>query len=170
MTTITLNCLSCSKPFEGRLVDIRRGQAKYCSQSCCAKHTAPAKRKKRIPNTTCAYCSVAFWSRNVAKGNCGTKSGLRFCCREHKDLSQRIGGITAIQPTHYKGKTQPSIHGYRDYALKHLPYKCNRCNFDDKRILVVHHKDRNRENNDISNLEILCPNCHAIEHWFPDQK
>ena len=30
---------------------------------------------------------------------------------------------------------------------------------------VLHHKDRDRHNNDISNLEILCSNCHAIEHW-----
>ncbi len=31
-------------------------------------------------------------------------------------------------------------------------------------ILVVHHKDKNRENNTIENLEVLCPNCHAIRH------
>ena len=30
--------------------------------------------------------------------------------------------------------------------------------------LNVHHKDRNRKNNDYSNLEVLCPNCHSIEH------
>ena len=31
--------------------------------------------------------------------------------------------------------------------------------------IIVYHKDTNRENNDISNLEVLCANCHAIEHW-----
>jgi 5-methylcytosine-specific restriction endonuclease McrA len=43
--------------------------------------------------------------------------------------------------------------------------KCERCGYDDKPgILQVHHKDRDRENNALSNLEVLCPNCHAEEH------
>lgn len=28
--------------------------------------------------------------------------------------------------------------------------------------LEVHHKDGNKKNNDISNLQLLCPNCHAL--------
>lgn len=43
--------------------------------------------------------------------------------------------------------------------------KCERCDFADIRVLVIHHKDRDRGNNDRSNMELLCPNCHAIEHW-----
>jgi 5-methylcytosine-specific restriction endonuclease McrA len=43
--------------------------------------------------------------------------------------------------------------------------KCNRCGFAEyPLILGVHHKDRNRDNNQPKNLEILCPNCHSIEH------
>jgi len=30
----------------------------------------------------------------------------------------------------------------------------------------VHHKDRNRENNEIENLELLCPNCHSEDHFI----
>jgi 5-methylcytosine-specific restriction endonuclease McrA len=100
--------------------------------------------------------------------NANSKSGLRFCCKAHKDQAQRIGGIEAIQPAHYRGKTQST--DYRQFAFQHLPYQCNRCQYADKRILVVHHKDRDRTNNNLSNLEILCPNCHAIEHWFPNTK
>jgi predicted HNH restriction endonuclease len=29
---------------------------------------------------------------------------------------------------------------------------------------VIHHKDRDRDNNAMENLAVLCPNCHAIEH------
>ena len=29
--------------------------------------------------------------------------------------------------------------------------------------LELHHKDGNHYNNDISNLQILCPNCHSIQ-------
>jgi 5-methylcytosine-specific restriction endonuclease McrA len=43
--------------------------------------------------------------------------------------------------------------------------KCERCEYDEMpEILGVHHKDRNRKNNDLSNLEVLCPNCHSLEH------
>lgn len=43
-------------------------------------------------------------------------------------------------------------------------YKCNRC-FDESFMpLNRHHKDRNRSNNSIENLEVLCPKCHAKEH------
>ena len=39
---------------------------------------------------------------------------------------------------------------------------CERCGI--AKPLVVHHRDRNHGNNDQSNLEILCPNCHYLEH------
>ena len=43
--------------------------------------------------------------------------------------------------------------------------KCEICgisNWQDKPItLQVHHKDGNPKNNDFSNLQILCPNCHS---------
>jgi 5-methylcytosine-specific restriction endonuclease McrA len=39
---------------------------------------------------------------------------------------------------------------------------CNRCKSSNN--LGVHHKDRNRSNNEISNLEVLCARCHRIEH------
>jgi hypothetical protein len=42
---------------------------------------------------------------------------------------------------------------------------CERCGYSEEvGILVIHHKDRNRDNNDLGNLAVLCPNCHALEH------
>jgi len=45
--------------------------------------------------------------------------------------------------------------------------KCERCKREKwlgKNIpLELHHKDGNRYNNELENLEILCPNCHALE-------
>jgi 5-methylcytosine-specific restriction endonuclease McrA len=54
---------------------------------------------------------------------------------------------------------------YRRRAYKKYGYKCNRCGFDNKKILLVHHKDRNRKNNNVDNLEVLCKNCHSLEHY-----
>jgi hypothetical protein len=56
--------------------------------------------------------------------------------------------------------------GYRKIAFDYYPNICNRCLFDkNPNILIVHHKDRNRLNNVLDNLEILCPNCHSEEHF-----
>jgi len=40
--------------------------------------------------------------------------------------------------------------------------KCERC--ASKSNLVVHHRDRNRQNNALDNLETLCQLCHIQEH------
>ena len=42
---------------------------------------------------------------------------------------------------------------------------CERCGFDHYAAIIVHHKDRDRDNNTLENLEVLCANCHAIEHY-----
>lgn len=42
---------------------------------------------------------------------------------------------------------------------------CERCGWQDKyEELPRHHKDRDRTNNDLTNLEIICKSCHRIEH------
>ena len=44
--------------------------------------------------------------------------------------------------------------------------KCEKCGntywLDKKLPLELHHKDGDHYNNELSNLEILCPNCHAV--------
>jgi hypothetical protein len=60
--------------------------------------------------------------------------------------------------------------GYREQALKMLPWVCGRCarEFDAKRLreLTVHHRDGNHDHNpaDGSNWELLCVYCHENEH------
>jgi 5-methylcytosine-specific restriction endonuclease McrA len=43
--------------------------------------------------------------------------------------------------------------------------KCEKCGFDDERVLTLHHIDRNPKHNTRENLLLLCWNCHALEHW-----
>lgn len=44
--------------------------------------------------------------------------------------------------------------------------KCERCGLaewqGEKLSLELHHKDGNHYNNDLNNLQILCPNCHSL--------
>lgn len=50
---------------------------------------------------------------------------------------------------------------------------CNRCNKYliglNKSLWVVHHIDHNRENNSLSNFELLCKSCHQREHCKRDE-
>jgi hypothetical protein len=60
--------------------------------------------------------------------------------------------------------------GYRERALKLLPWICGRCarEFDRSNLhqLTVHHRDHDHHNNplDGSNWELLCVYCHDNEH------
>lgn len=67
-----------------------------------------------------------------------------------------------------RGNCNPNFidgrYSYRDAAINQYGAKCTKCAFDNLYAIIVHHKDRNRNNNDISNLEVLCANCHYIEH------
>lgn len=88
---------------------------------------------------------------------------MYFCCRKHKDQAQRIGGIKAIQPPHY-GET---LADYRALAFRAYPHECSSCGYSKHpEILEVNHKDCDRKNNSLKNLEILCPNCHAEFHFL----
>ena len=46
---------------------------------------------------------------------------------------------------------------------------CKLCGCKDKRVLVVHHLDRKRNNNAIRNLVWLCLNCHHLVHYYKNQ-
>ena len=60
--------------------------------------------------------------------------------------------------------------GYRERALRLFPWICGRCAREfsaaNVRMLTVHHKDGNHDNNaaDGSNWELLCIYCHENEH------
>lgn len=159
METIKKNCLVCEKPFDAKLKEHNRGNAKYCSLSCSSKR----KRKEQIPNLVCSYCNESFYRPESKKNN--SQSGLYFCCREHKDLAQRLeNGLLEIQPSHYG--TGVGLHNYRQKAFDAKGEKCEKCGYcEHVEILEVHHIDRDRNNNDLSNLEVLCPNCHMWTHY-----
>jgi hypothetical protein len=51
---------------------------------------------------------------------------------------------------------------YRKLAFAHYDPLCAHCGFGVPAVLEVAHVDGDRQNNEISNLVILCPNCHKM--------
>jgi len=160
MKHIKRKCLHCNSNFLAPIKEVKRGNGRFCSIKCGALYNG-AKRPKSKPNTTCAFCDKAFYKSPSKLKN--SRSGLHFCCRKHKDAAQRLGGIEEIMPPHYG--TSNGKQTYRKLALENMPNLCNRCGYDHfVQALVVHHIDHDRNNNDLSNLEILCPTCHWEHH------
>lgn len=156
---VETNCRHCQKTFQALEKELKRGNGKFCSISCASK----SRKRDKDFNATCAQCAMPFYAKTSRFDQ--TKSGLLFCSRACKEKAQKIGGIEAIQPTHYRGKQTPA--DYRAFFLRRgLLASCARCGFNaHPQILQIHHRDQDRKNNNLDNLEILCPNCHALEHW-----
>ena len=67
------------------------------------------------------------------------------------------GGAQGFGPEHHSFKPD-APNRYKD----HVKAECERCG--SKSFLCGHHKDRDRGNNEPSNIETLCKRCHQIEH------
>lgn len=53
----------------------------------------------------------------------------------------------------------------KERFFDHKCYNCNRKTWNGEPIPIeLHHIDGNHSNNNLSNLNILCSNCHSLEH------
>jgi hypothetical protein len=138
-------CVVCSKEIYKRpgVLMQNNGRA-FCSQNCYGKSC-----RKEVP---CAVCG------KLILGGLNKKTCSRSCSNQYRE------GIK------YKiGRPRDKAHHVRAIKIKlfkELGGICNRCGYNKSEILQVHHKDHNRKNNAIENLELICPNCHYEEHYM----
>ena len=137
--TVEKNCLICNSLFH--VIKNRSTTAKYCSSKCY--HKSMIGRGKTKYN--CFHCHIDFFAPKT--------TNRKYCSRNCVNKAS-------------KEIFNPVFSTFRKMMLsRNMIIQCNRCGFDKiKEILGVHHIDRNRKNNDLTNLEVLCPNCHSIEH------
>jgi Zn finger protein HypA/HybF involved in hydrogenase expression len=105
----------------------------------------------------------------------------KTCGKEFKAYGHRVycsHECRYIDKTKYEKDTHSSnSYGYRKIAFRHYSWECKICGYKEFTnytkgskynmypvILDVHHIDLNRENNEVKNLAILCPTCHALIH------
>jgi len=86
------------------------------------------------------------------------KTCSRVCANIHRE------GIK------YKmGKPHDKVSNYKILKIRLIKSRgnvCQKCGYSKYEILQVHHKDRNPLNNELENLELICPNCHFEEHFL----
>ena len=150
------NCKKCGKGFEPV-----KGLVNYCSLKCrnSRKWSDEDKIKKSIS---------AKNSEKVKIANSSIKR-LEVDNNFYKKISEK-------RKERHRDKILNSNYG--DLSFESLRYRilyeqngcCNNCGLNkwmDKDIpLELEHKDGNNKNNVRENLEMLCPNCHALtETW-----
>lgn len=154
-----VTCLICEKEFYVKPSHQKLGWGKYCSTSCRTRGQFNGK------TVTCFVCKKELY--RSLKGLRKSISGKFFCTKS----CQTIWRNTIL----YSGGNHPNwVSGESSYRriLKANSREqiCVLCKTIDKRILAVHHYDKNRKNNTISNLVWLCYNCHYLVHHDSNEK
>ncbi len=145
-------CKICQNEFYIKPSHQKLGWGKYCSRNCRAKSQFNGKK------VVCYICSKEVYRSNDELNQ--SKSGKYFCTKKCQTLWRNALYVEDRSSNWKSGKASyRKIMTRRDLLLK-----CTRCSLDDKRILVIHHKNRNRDDNTISNLICLCLNCHFLVH------
>lgn len=108
----------------------------------CEKEYLPTSNRQK-------YCTDC--KKNISKQWDRTKYKRRYVKKGYNQKGENNNNWGGGTPPYYKRIA------YEAYGKV-----CNRCGSEDD--IVVHHKDRNRKNNDINNLEVLCKKCHQHEH------
>ncbi len=100
----------------------------------------------------CFHCKIPI-SRSPYKARTNKR---HFCSKACRGQWQSINENGVSSPSYKNGGTV-----YRQIALRHYGIKCQSCGYSkDERLIEVHHKDGNRQNNDVTNLAVLCFWCH----------
>ena len=147
-----VQCRICQKEFYAKPNWLKRGWGKYCSRSCCVKGQLKGKL------VLCDTCGKEIWKE--PRDFRHSKSGKLFCSKKCQTLWRN---------KYFSGPNHPLWTGgddkYRKTLLEtKIPPVCVECGYKDEKVLVAHHIDGDRKNNELKNLRWLCRNCHYLVH------
>ena len=137
-------CIVCSKQIYKRpsQIESNNGQV-FCSTACYGISC-----RKEKPCLICGKLMLAGLHKKTCSRKCSNQNRLGIKYKNNKpDNKIRSQEILKVR------------------LLKTRGLKCERCGYNKYEILHIHHKDRNRSNNNLENLELICPNCHFEEHY-----
>lgn len=140
-----INCFICGNAIYKRPAEIEKNEGRvFCSQAC---YGISCRKEKNC--VVCGKSILAGLNKKTCSRICANKNrkGIKYGTKRVKD----------------------KVSSYKSLKLRLLnerDKKCERCGYGEFQILQIHHKDRNRNNNDLDNLELICPNCHTKEHFL----
>lgn len=139
---ITLVCDFCKNTFQ-RKKSYGQGRV-FCSMKCYGKSNETVSIYK------CETCGV-----DVERAKAQVKNHV-FCSKNCAAIfrNKNIKGV--IHPNFKHG-----MGSYRKRALEFYGAACTICGYSTLEVLEVHHRDGNRQNNSIENLDVLCPTHHV---------
>jgi 5-methylcytosine-specific restriction endonuclease McrA len=149
--TVTMVCLTCGS---------KTNNPKFCSSSCSATYNNKnlPKRKK---TKECKSCKELIVSSRTYCKNCWSTSIISSL-----RINEWVTGS-------WSGGTNYGLsETIRQYLIKEANFSCQQCSFntvhpkDNKTILEINHIDGNGTNHSKDNLEVLCPNCHALTDTY----
>ena len=134
-----------------------------------------------LKDKICITCGKTFTPHGPAGKychECPTPSKTKhYMAEAYNKYRKKLGcevGVGSGNSSKNKGKTHPHYkNGWTSYfklrkVVKDSIRFCEACGKDllnaSRYEWVCHHKDHNRENSAISNLQLLCKRCHQIEH------
>ena len=150
MKTITINCSYCNQTFEKEKKYYQRSIREKTPLFCCRECFNSSRNTKKC--LICSECSKEFL-RRPSEIHSDKVFCSKSCASTYKNKNR-------------KGEFHPSFKGgsYRNKALEYYGEQCAICGNCTKEVLEVHHIDKNRDNNELSNLKVLCANCHILVH------
>jgi len=164
-------CKQCSRPI---LYDRQKND--FCSRSCSAKYNN-IKRSKNIDEVSGRYIGGKSKERDfdyikkeyfcVFCGNKLNKNNFKYCSSKCQSLFRQMEISKKIESG--ENVTNSALRKY--LMLKH-DSKCQKCGWGMKNptsgtvCLDMHHVDGDANNNVLSNVEILCPNCHSLTNTY----
>lgn len=150
MPRVEKKCQWCSSGFS--VPAYRDNTAKFCCKRCHGEWVSSNK-------STFLMCEVC--GNGYRRANSHMTYGKKTCSMKCRGIASRTGSPVSAD--------YPSVRKWM--KRRDMIKSCNRCGYSSNpEILVVHHVDRDRKNNDVNNLEVLCPNCHALEHYLENKK
>lgn len=142
-------CLCCGEKIHVTVLQ----EKKFCNRSCSAKFnnkTRKLKRKKTIKE--CLTCKKSIGNSSIF---CGNKCHSVFNKKTNFEKIKN-GDVTLYEKW------------YKLFLIEEHGDKCMSCGWDKihpitgKVPIQLEHIDGNSENNELSNLKLLCPNCHSL--------
>ena len=183
-TIITINCTQCGIEVQKEPNQLKEYRNPFCGSSCAATYNnnlarSPKRKKEGIYreclNPNCSEVFYVISSLKDLKKYCNNKCQGTYEWEIQKQAVLEHGVETLGFAGEYRHQTYDRI--LKRLIIEEYPHgksgaACWLCEwetmnpFTNKIPTQLNHIDGNPLNNTISNLEIVCPNCHSLGEFF----